>query len=347
VRGPPGRHRRLGLPALAEADQQPRHQIANPAWDHRKDTGVNQMTTPSAPSITRAASKQTYYTIRYLADRERVADAYRAYAYFRWVDDVLDTGPAYGPERSAFLQRQKSLLEGCYRGEAPRDANIQERMLVELVRGDPEKNSGLHYYLRNMMQVMEFDAKRRGRLISQAELNEYTRWLAIAVTEAMCYFIGHGAFAPRDETRYLAVSAAHITHMLRDTHADLQAGYYNIPWEVLEANHIGPGDVGSDAYRAWVRARVELAREYFDAGRSYFGRVQNWRHRLAGFAYMARFEWLLETFERESYCLRPDYSERKTAGAGLRMSWHTAVSMLNFRGAGAPQGHAFPDSSVK
>ena len=44
-----------------------------------------------ASSITKAASKQTYYTIRFLVDRERVADAYRAYAYFRWVDDTLDS----------------------------------------------------------------------------------------------------------------------------------------------------------------------------------------------------------------------------------------------------------------
>ncbi len=36
-----------------------------------------------AASITKAASQQTYYTIRFLADRDRMADAYRAYAYFR------------------------------------------------------------------------------------------------------------------------------------------------------------------------------------------------------------------------------------------------------------------------
>ena len=51
---------------------------------------MNQMITSPASSITKAASKQTYYTIRFLVDRERVEDAYRAYAYFRWVDDVLD-----------------------------------------------------------------------------------------------------------------------------------------------------------------------------------------------------------------------------------------------------------------
>ena len=48
------------------------------------------MTISVASSITKAASKQTYYTIRFLVDRERVDDAYRAYGYFRWVDDVLD-----------------------------------------------------------------------------------------------------------------------------------------------------------------------------------------------------------------------------------------------------------------
>ena len=57
---------------------------------------MNTMMTPQsiAPAITKAASKQTYYTIRFLVDRDRVADAFRAYAYFRWVDDTLDNNSA-------------------------------------------------------------------------------------------------------------------------------------------------------------------------------------------------------------------------------------------------------------
>src|SRR5512143_3472191 len=155
------------------------------------------MITTPASAITKAASKQTYYTIRFLVDRERVDDAYRAYGYFRWVDDTLDAESGAGPARMAFLERQKSLLETCYRGdEAPRDARIPEKILVELVEHDQEKNSGLQSYLRNMMLVMDFDVRRRSRLISQAQLNEYTRWLAIAVTDALHHFVGHGAFAP-------------------------------------------------------------------------------------------------------------------------------------------------------
>jgi phytoene/squalene synthetase len=292
------------------------------------------MITTLAASITKAASKQTYYTIRFLVDRERVDDAYRAYAYFRWVDDVLDGDAGLACERRAFLERQKSLLEACYRGEAPRDVNPQENMLVELIQHDSEKDSGLGAYLRNMMLLMDFDARRRGRLISQAELNEYTRWLAIAVTENLHHFIGHGQFAPHDETRYLAVSAAHITHMLRDTFDDVKAGYYNIPREVLEANHIGPQDIHSDSYRAWVKSRVSLAREYFEAGRGYFYRVQNPRCRLACFAYIARFDWLLDTIEREGYRLRPQYDERKHLKTGLRMSWFALSSTIRVHGSG-------------
>ncbi len=289
------------------------------------------MTNPAA-SITKAASTQTYYTIRFLVDRDRVADAYRAYAYFRWVDDILDADSGSVSERRAFLERQKSLLDRCYRGEAPREVNRQETMLVELVQRDQDKNSGLQLYLRNMMQVMEFDVRRRGRFVSQVELNDYTHWLASAVTEAMHYFIGHADYAPQDETRYLAVSAAHVTHMLRDAFDDMQAGYYNIPREVLEANHIGPQDVHSDAYRAWVKSRVQLACEYFEVGRGYLARVQNLRCCLAGFAYTARFEWLLNTIEGEGYRLRPQYDERRSLGTGLRMSWLALSAMLTLRG---------------
>lgn len=286
-----------------------------------------------ACSITKAASKQTYYTIRFLADRERVEDAYRAYAYFRWVDDVLDTEAGSSRERSAFVDRQKSLLANCYRGESVRDVAIEEQMLIELIQSDTEKNSGLQSYLRNMMAVMVFDAERRGRLISQNEMNEYTRLLASAVTEAMHYFIGHGCYSPRNEARYLAVTAAHITHMLRDTFDDIQAGYFNIPREVLDANRITPQDINSEAYRAWVRGRVWSARAYFKAGREYLDQVENPRCRLAGFAYTARFECVLDSIARDGYVLRAAYPERKGLGVIVRAGGSIFPSLFIHHGS--------------
>ena len=68
---------------------------------------------------------------------------------------------------------------------------------------------------------------------------------------------------------------------------------------------------GSEPYRAWVQSRVRLARDYFCAGKIYLAQVRNLRCRLAGFAYIARFEGVLDAITREGYILRPQYPECK------------------------------------
>lgn len=272
-----------------------------------------------AASITKAASKQTYYTVRYLVDRQRVPDAFRAYAYFRWIDDQIDEVAVKQSERIAFMDRQKALMDSCYRGQRPGHLAPEEHMLADLILADQEKNSGLQTYIRNMMEVIDFDARRRGRIISRLELERYTRSLAVAVTEVMHYFVGHDQPSPRNEARYLAVTGAHIAHMLRDTLEDIQAGYFNIPREYLAANRIGPQDVQSDPYRAWVRERANLARAYFKSGKDYLAQVKSLRCRIAGYAYVARFEAVLEPIERQDYRLAPRYPQERTLGAGMRM----------------------------
>ncbi|MBN1310994.1 MAG: squalene/phytoene synthase family protein [Anaerolineae bacterium] len=274
-----------------------------------------------AMAITRNASKQTYYTIRFLVDRNLTPDAFRAYAYFRWVDDWLDLESRTRGERMAFVERQQALIESCYCGEMPANLTDEETMLVNLVEGDRGENSGLQVYIRNMMAVMAFDADRRGRVISQNALNEYTYLLASAVTEAMHYFIGHCCASPGGDLRYLAVTGAHITHMLRDAIEDAEVGYYNIPREIIEAYGIAPWDVESKPYQAWVESQVRLARSCFKAGKAYLAQVESTRCRIAGYAYTARFETVLEAIERDGYLLRERYPERKSMRAGLDMTW--------------------------
>jgi phytoene/squalene synthetase len=280
-------------------------------------------------SLTKAASQQTYYTIKFLVDRDRVLDAFRAYAYFRWVDDQLDEAISEKVERMAFIERQEQLIDGAYCGEWPRHLSAEECMLKDLIQNHPEPDSGLAAYIRYMMAVMAFDADRRGRLISQQELADYSCNLAIAVTEALHYFIGYKTPSPQSESRYLAVTGAHITHMLRDTYQDIVAGYFNIPYEFLEAHRLDPCDVSSDGYREWVKTRVQLARSYFEAGKNYLAQVKTLRCRMAGYAYTARFENVLDAIEQNHYQLQPLYSERKSARGQLRMSWFVLSMLIN------------------
>ncbi|MEW5869545.1 MAG: squalene/phytoene synthase family protein [Chloroflexota bacterium] len=287
-----------------------------------------------AAAITKASSKQTYYTFRWLVDRPLVADAYRAYAYFRWVDDALDGDVGTSVERRAFLERQEDLLEACYAGQAPGDACPEERMLVDLVAHDHAANSGLQVYLRNMMAVMRFDMKRRGRTISRLELAEYTRLLATAVTEVLHYFIGHNCELPCRERRYLAVQGAHVVHMLRDAVEDAQAGYFNVAGEYVEAHNLPLMNLDHPAYRKWVYNRVQLAHLYFDLGEQYLAQVKNLRCRLAGAAYVARFKYVLRLIEQDDYRLRAAYPERKSLRAGLWMAWTTLSTLFAWRKPG-------------
>jgi phytoene/squalene synthetase len=199
-------------------------------------------------------------------------------------------------------------------------------LLLDLVRTDRRPTSGLACYTRNMMEVMSFDADRRGRCITQAELDGYTRSLAVAVTECLHYFIGQGRGGPDTPDRYLAVIAAHISHMLRDTREDVDAGYYNIPLEVLSAAGISPGEVESPAYRAYVRQRVGRARLDFERGKAYFAQVGSRRCRLAAFIYCSRFEAFLDALERNNYDLTSDLPRPSLLSSGR--SWAALAAAL-------------------
>jgi phytoene/squalene synthetase len=191
-----------------------------------------------------------------------------------------------------------------------------------------------------MMAVMTFDAERRGQLISQRELNGYTHWLAVAVTEALHYFIGHDCASPHGEIRYMAVTGAHITHMLRDALEDAKAGYYNIPCEVIAANGIAPWDVESNAYRDWVKERVCKARECFRIGRDYLADVENLRCRIAGYAYIHRFEAVLDAIERAGCLLQARYPEHKGSGRGVEMiGWALWMALKHRRPAHLASTH--------
>jgi phytoene/squalene synthetase len=283
-------------------------------------------------AITRAASKQTYYTVRFLVDRNRTLNAYRAYAYFRWVDDWLDRKTVLELGRIAFVERQQALIDACYRGEHVPDVTKEERMLVDLLSGEPEQDGGLRAYIRHMMAVMTFDTQRRGRLITGAELDQYSYHLAAAVTEALHYFIGHDQYSPQGDERYRAATGAHLAHMLRDTYEDIEAGYYNVPCELLQRHGIKPSDTASAPYRDWVKSRVQQARADFVAAKRYLAQVESLRCRIAGYAYVARFTGVLDAIEREGYHLRAGYPERKSLKAGLKLG----LSVLSQSLAGMP-----------
>jgi phytoene/squalene synthetase len=292
------------------------------------NSSVADPTNSLARAITYNASRQTGWTIQTLVPRQKRADAFRAYAYYRWVDDVLDGENLSPSERVSFLESQQDLLRRSLDSRPPLQVNSDERLLVALTQGPMGKDPGLRIYLEDMMAVMTFDAHRRGRRITQAELQAYSRRLATAVSEAVYTFIGEECQAPRIAQRYLAADAAHIIHMLRDMHEDLEAGYVNIPLEVLPGDQIKAADLVRPEVQIWVQERVQTARAYFEQGEAYLALVDNPRCRVAGALYARRFLEVIEAIEREDYLLRRDYSDCKRTRAYLRMLIGAARMLL-------------------
>ena len=286
-----------------------------------------------ARSITRASSKQTYYTVRLMVDRGLANDCYRAYAYFRWADDIVDISSQSSDERISFIKRQRELIDRLYRNERPDDLTTEEEIVADLISHDkankphsadklhPGENSRLRSFIYNLLAIVEFDAHRKGRLISQQELSWYSNCLGKAVTDCIQHFVGHGHPYPAADNQYLAATAAHIIHMLRDMVLDAADGYINIPREYLEAHGIRPENVDSPPFRDWVREQVNLAQQYFREGKRYLDQLDVLRCKIAGYWYCARFEGALNVIERDGYVLRAEYNERRKLSTWLRMVW--------------------------
>jgi phytoene/squalene synthetase len=272
-----------------------------------------------ARSITWASSKQSYLTARLLADRDLVDDCMRAYAYFRWADDKIDISLSCSEERTVFIERQKNLVNKLYRGLRPDDLSPEEAMLADLISHDREPENGLYSFIHNFMSVIEFDAHRHGYIASRHALAEYTTRLATAVMDGIQYFIGNDHPYPKTYYRNLAVTGAHITHMLRDMLEDFSAGLVNIPAEYLEAYDIHIKDVNNERFRLWVREQVGLARYCFQKGKTYIDSLEVLRCKLAGVWYCARFERVLNAIERDGYRLHTEYSERHALKTWLEM----------------------------
>ena len=289
---------------------------------------MNESTADLARSITWEGSRQTYFTGRLMIDRDLVDDFYRAYAYFRWADDVIDSSSHSDEERIAFIKRQRVLIDGLYNNEQPDDLTAEEEILVDLISHDRGENSGLQSFIRNMFAIIEFDAYRKGWPIGGEELVWYSNCLAKSVTDGIQYFIGNGQPYPDGDNRYSAAFGAHITHLLRDTVQDTADGFINIPDEYLEMHAIGPGDVDSEPYREWVRERVVEARQYLYEGKRYLDELDVLRCKIAGYWYCARFETVLDTIEHDGYRIRSDYEERRKLSTWLKIIWLGIVITL-------------------
>ena len=110
------------------------------------------MSTEKLPKkITRKSSKQAYWIIKLLSDKYLTADAYRAYSYFRWLDDVIDVSNLKRSQIKRIIKRQESIIARAFRKEKlPLPLSPEEQIIVDLIKSIDKPGSKLENYIRNI-----------------------------------------------------------------------------------------------------------------------------------------------------------------------------------------------------
>jgi phytoene/squalene synthetase len=266
-----------------------------------------------AKTIVRESNKLTYLIIHLLVDKNLRSDCFKAYAYFRWFDDMIDDTTDSTDEIMMLISRQKTIIYGAYDQKTQSAESIEEEILIDLINNDNKQESFLKSYILNFFSIIEFDAARKGEYINEQKLKWYSETVGKAVTDCIFYFIGNHIDYPERENRYLAAEAAHITHMLRDYREDIKTGYFNIPNEYLIEKKITIDDINCDEFRHWVKNRTIMARENFSEGKKYIYSLKIFRTKIAALWFCLRFEKVIDVLEKNSFDLCSDnFGHRKS-----------------------------------
>jgi len=284
-----------------------------------------------AQRITQKESSTAYRLSKFLFNRGTSAIFCLGYAYFRWLDDLVDALDATKEVIQAIVEKQKTLIGKLYSNNIRinvYELNIYEQMLYYLVKHDITNDCYLHNYFMNMFHAIEFDSQRRYQVSPQTALDTYSNRLGGAYTRVLQAFTSWHQTKPQaDDMVYYSGFAAHKAHILRDFYTDISLGYYNISKESLAEYGWSIDQLPYVDLRNWVYRTVKETYLAFRYGLDALKKVQNQRLRFLGYATCAQYIFVLEKIRRNDYHLRLSYKpspfeKRRMFSWALKAAFH-------------------------
>jgi len=181
------------------------------------------------------------------------------YAYFRWFDDIVDSLRLHPEESRFIINRQKRFLSELYSEEPPEEISTEELFLAHLVRFDRTQGKNLRQDLENLVGSMEFDADRRGKVISSQELEQYIDDNVIPYVNIASSILNVKDF-PKQDLIEIA-RAGFVVNYLYDLREDLTLGYINISSEEIEQYEIYLENPDSREVQSWIRDKMNSLRD--------------------------------------------------------------------------------------
>lgn len=184
------------------------------------------------------------------------------YGYFRWLDDIVDS-LRLKPEISEFqIKRQLDWLDNLYGHEIrPEDIATEELFLSHLVWFDRQRAGNMYEDLKRLLLTLEFDRRRKGKICSKVEIEEYADNMSVSYTNIALKIFGQ--FNGSKEKLYQLARDGFIIDYLDDLREDIQLGFINIPGEEIEIYGIDLQDLDSKNVNAWLSDKIIQAEQSF------------------------------------------------------------------------------------
>jgi len=183
------------------------------------------------------------------------------YAYLRCFDDILDVGRDEATSLE-LMAAQRKIMDAAYEGTLEQeDAGPPARYGLPFFAWDREQGAPLRAQFEAFLDTMELDVRRRGRVLSAAELDDYVLATGHAFLRCLAYFSTGKPEAP-GPCLDLGSRAYLYADGLMDLEEDLAVGLINISPEVIEEYAIDLEEPEAGLAR-WRPVRAAEVLEYF------------------------------------------------------------------------------------
>jgi len=261
-----------------------------------------------AKKRTKASNSTAYTLVRLFGRADRREYGFAIYAYFRWLDDIVDSPESSYQEKKSLMERQGEFLEGLYAGRPiPAGTLLEEQLARCFVAFDRQNQFALRNDVLGMFAVLMHDLGRSGEPLASSELNAYILMESRAFVNMIRFFCGEEGDFPGAQD-YCEGVACKLVHLLRDFREDLDSGWANIAQEDVAAFGVSLDNINDESFQNWVKSQVQHARDLFAIGKRDLESSHNLRYKVADILYCTKYEDILTTIEKDGFRLRVSYN---------------------------------------
>lgn len=199
-----------------------------------------------------------------------------AFAYLKLFDNDVDED-ADGARAGDAFTVHRALAERSYAGAPPAAVlPFVQQLGAHVFAFDRANGSPLRGFLSDAVESMAVDIARRGKLLSQAEIDANFHLGGGGTVRGIAWFAAPDVLLPEPLVHALCDAYMHADSLI-DLEHDLAFGLINVPAEAVAR--------GVDPFRpaeAWVQEQARLCEARFDAALARLGEIPSLRLREVG-----------------------------------------------------------------